>query len=205
MKDYPSIPGTWRTDIVVHAFDKLDGSNVRAEWNPKKGWYKFGSRTQLLASNSGYLNKAQALIVEKYGDDLARIFTAKKYLSAVAFFEFYGPSSIAGSHDPNENHAVTLIDVNPYRHGILPPTTFLDVFGHLEIPRVLYEGRVDEEFVESVRASTLPGITLEGVVCKGKADRKTEVPIMFKVKTRAWLSKLREFCKGDESLFERLK
>lgn len=204
MKDYPSIPGKWRHDVPIHAFDKLDGSNIRAEWNPKKGWYKFGSRTQLLATNSGLLNEARDLVQTKYGEDLARIFREEKYLSAVAFFEFHGPGSIAGYH-AEEPHTVTLIDVSPYRHGILPPTEFLRLFGELDVPPVLYRGFIDDDFIESVRAKTLPGITFEGVVCKGKLDRNTDVPAMFKVKTRAWLEKLREFCKGDEALFERLK
>ena len=29
-------------------------------------------------------------------------------------------------------------------------------------------------------------------------------PIMFKVKTQAWLDKLKTFCKGDEELFRKL-
>ena len=43
MKQYPTIPKTIQS-IDIIAFDKLDGSNIRAEWNPKKGFYKFGSR-----------------------------------------------------------------------------------------------------------------------------------------------------------------
>jgi hypothetical protein len=43
MKTYPSIS----RDIVgqpIYAFDKLDGSNIRAEWSKKNGFHKFGSR-----------------------------------------------------------------------------------------------------------------------------------------------------------------
>lgn len=204
MKDYPSIPSKRIPDLHIHAFDKLDGSNVRAEWNPKQGWYKFGSRTQLLADNSGYLNEAKALIVGKYGDELAHVFRDQRYMSAVAFFEFHGPSSFAGQHIP-ENHTVTLLDVSPYRKGIQPPQDFLSLYGHLDMPRVVFSGVIDDEFIQSVKEGTLDGVTFEGVVCKGKADRKTDVPLMFKIKSHAWLDKLKDFCKDDPALFERLK
>jgi hypothetical protein len=46
--------------------------------------------------------------------------------------------------------------------------------------------------------------TFEGVICKGPIDRKTKLPIMFKVKTRAWLDKLKNKCADNEKLFEEL-
>jgi hypothetical protein len=56
MKEYPSIPSA--ADLLARsndylgrpfvAFDKLDGSNIRAEWDRKKGWHRFGSRRRLL-------------------------------------------------------------------------------------------------------------------------------------------------------------
>lgn len=48
MKYYPSITKEIRHDIYIYAFDKLDGSNIRAEWNSKRGFYKFGTRNQLM-------------------------------------------------------------------------------------------------------------------------------------------------------------
>jgi hypothetical protein len=48
-------------------------------------------------------------------------------------------------------------------------------------------------------------MTFEGVVCKGANDKATRMPIMFKIKSKAWLEKLREYCKGDDKLFERLQ
>ena len=49
MKEYPSIPSAG--DLLARsaedylgrpfvAFDKLDGSNVRAEWDRKRGWHR---------------------------------------------------------------------------------------------------------------------------------------------------------------------
>jgi hypothetical protein len=47
-------------------------------------------------------------------------------------------------------------------------------------------------------------MTFEGVVCKGANDKKTKMPIMFKIKSQAWLDKLKEHCKEDEALFNKL-
>jgi hypothetical protein len=204
MKDYPSVPGTYLWEEYLYAFDKLDGSNMRAEWNRKQGWYKFGSRTQLISDTSGFLNEFPDLLRQKYAEDLEAIFREERYESAVAFFEFWGPNSMAGHH-AREPHTVTLLDVSPYRKGILPPKEFLRLFGHLDVPGLLYEGPLTDEFILSVKDSSLEGMTLEGVVCKAKTDRKTEVPVMFKIKSSRWLDKLRDFCGDNKAMFERLK
>ena len=86
----------------------------------------------------------------------------------------------------------------------MPPTQFIRLFGHLDIPKVCYEGHVTTELFDKIKQSTLPGMTFEGVVCKGANDKLTKMPIMFKIKSKAWLDKLRVHCKGDEKLFERL-
>ena len=46
-------------------------------------------------------------------------------------------------------------------------------------------------------------MTFEGVVAKGVNDKLTKMPIMFKIKSKAWLDKLKEYCKDDERLFEK--
>lgn len=204
MKSYPSITKDVRQDIYIYAFDKLDGSNMRAEWNSKKGFYKFGTRTTMIDENTKPFNRAISLIKEKYEEDLAMVFAEHKWKDALCFFEFYGPSSFAGFHNFDEEMTVTLIDVNPYKEGIMPPSEFIKYFGHLDIPKVLFEGHVTAEFFDQVKQSTLPGMTLEGVVCKGANDKATKMPIMFKVKSRAWLGKLKEYCKDNEALFNKL-
>jgi hypothetical protein len=203
MKMYPSITKDVRKDVYIYAFDKLDGSNMRAEWNSKKGFYKFGSRTELIDRTSPF-NGAITLIQEKYSESLSKVFKDNKWSDALCFFEYWGPSSFAGSHNFEEKMDVTLIDVNPYKQGILTPDEFLKLFSHLDIPRVLYEGQVSVELFDAVKQSTLPGMTMEGVVCKGTNDKKTNMPIMFKIKSQAWLDKLKEHCKDNEALFNRL-
>ena len=70
MKSYPTIPRQNRRLNYAYVFDKLDGSNIRAEWNPKKGFYKFGSRTRLLGTDQEFIAEAQELILS--GSNLDR-------------------------------------------------------------------------------------------------------------------------------------
>jgi RNA ligase len=204
MKSYPSINKEVRHGVHLYAFDKLDGSNIRAEWNSKKGFYKFGSRNQLIDQTHKPLGKAIPLIQDKYAQDLAQVFKEQGWKDALCFFEFYGPSSFAGLHSDSEEQTVTLFDVNPYKQGILEPAQFIKLFGHLEIPKILYQGHLSIELMDGVKQSTLSGMTFEGVICKGANDKKTKMPIMFKIKSKAWLDRLKEHCKGDEDLFNKL-
>jgi hypothetical protein len=200
MKQYPSMSQEIR-NVPAYVFDKLDGSNIRAEWCPKKGFWKFGSKTRLLGTDQLWINAADQLIRQKYEDELSKVFRKERYEKAVAFFEFYGENSFAGSHK-EEEHKVILFDVSWHKRGFIPPDEFLKLFGHLDIPKLLYRGNINQPFVESVRKSELPGITFEGVVCKAKMGREV---LMFKIKTLKWLERLKGFCQGDQLLFDRLK
>ena len=79
MKTYPSIPRKIQ-NVPVYAFDKLDGSNIRAEWSKKKGFYKYGTRKRLLGSDEKPLGRAIELVNDVYGARLNRRFTDKHYL-----------------------------------------------------------------------------------------------------------------------------
>jgi len=180
----------------------LDGSNIRAEWCKKKGFWKFGSRNRLLTEDQGIIYKAKDLIFERYGDDLAEVFKEKKYQKALCFFEFFGPNSFAGTHQEDDAHEVVLFDVNPFKKGILGPADFIKEYGHLRTPRVLYTGKANEQLYNSVKSSNLEGMTDEGVICKGVRSRQT---IMFKIKSDDWLQRLMKHCAGDMNRFNRLK
>lgn len=204
MKYYPSITKDVRKEVYIYAFDKIDGSNIRAEWNNKRGFYKWGTRNSLMDENSKPFNAAIPIIKEKFENDLAMVCQEQKWKDALFFFEFHGPSSFAGYHNFDEELTATLIDVNPYKRGIMEPATFIRTFKHLDIAKVLFEGHVTEKFIDQVKNSALTGMTFEGCVCKGKYETPG-VPIMFKIKSKAWLNKLKVFCKDDSALFKRLE
>jgi hypothetical protein len=204
MKSYPSINKDIRHDVHIYAFDKLDGSNIRAEWSAKRGFYKFGTRNQLIDESATPCGQAIPLIKEKYEEHLGMVFKEQRWREVVCFFEFYGEKSFAGYHFEDDPKTVTLFDVNVYKEGLLEPREFIKLFGHLDIAKVLYEGRVNTTLFDKVKQSTLEGMTFEGVVCKGANDKKTKMPIMFKIKSKAWLDKLKIHCGNDERLFEKL-
>lgn len=200
MKSYPTI-GRDISNELIYAFDKLDGSNIRAEWSKKKGFWKFGSRTRLIDSSDPMLGESISLIETKY-DALAKAFHDRKWTKATAFFEFYGPSSFAGSHGDDKKE-VTLFDVSHDNKGFLEPKEFLSLTEGMDIAALLYTGVVGDRFVSLVADGRLGGMTFEGVVCKGRFV-SPGLPLMFKIKNRAWLEKLRDRCSGDEALFDRL-
>jgi hypothetical protein len=199
MKTYPSI----QSDIVqsqhVYAFDKLDGSNIRAEWSAKRGFYKFGTRKRLLDENEPILGKAVDIIRDKYADDLAMVFKEQRQRKAICFFEFFGPQSFAGYHIKDDAHTVVLFDVN-FHKGILEPKDFIKLFGHLEIPKLLHQGKVGPDLIKRINDGSLEGMTFEGVVCKGKSV-SPGLPLMFKVKNHAWYAKVRA-SKGNPEVFQ---
>lgn len=205
MKQYPSIARDIRHGTPIYAFDKLDGSNIRAEWWKKNGFYKFGRRHGLLDDSSPALTKAEPLFREKYEEDLSRIFVSQRYEQVVAFFEFHGPKSFAGLHEPDDTHTVTVFDLDIYKKGLMEPKPFLDLLeGKVDIAACLYRGNANSELVQAVQEGTLEGMTFEGIVCKGPKDRKTGLPLAFKVKSLAWIEKLKTRCAGNEKLFQEL-
>jgi len=201
MKTYPHITTKIVPEMHTYVFDKLDGSNIRAEWSKKQGFYKFGSRQRLLGEDQGIIWNAKQMIEDKYGIDLDRIFRQQRYERAVAFFEFYGQFSFAGNHEENDKHDVVLIDVAPYKKGMLVPRDFLKLFADLDTPNVLFTGTITTGLIDEIKAGTLDGMSFEGVVCKGVQKNK---PYMYKVKSRKWLAQLKEFCGNDVRLYKRL-
>lgn len=205
MKHYPSITKEVLQYIDIYAFDKLDGSQIRVEWNKKKGFYKFGTKNTLIDAATKPWGRAIEIIKAKYEDDLSKVFTAQKWTDAICFFELWGPSSFAGTHNFEEELTATFFDVNPYKQGILEPLQFLKFFGHLDAPKVLYIGKATVQLFDQVKQSTLTGMTFEGVVCKGASQNKAHMPTMFKIKSQAWLDKLHIYCGNNKNLFSMLE
>ena len=203
MKEYPTISRVLSRGESIYAFDKLDGSNIRAEWSRKKCFYKYGKRRGLLDHSNPSLLAAPDLIQTKYAGDLNERFRDCHWMEVIAFFEFWGPHSFAGSHEPTDQHTVTLIDVSVKPKGILVPRDFLKVFEGIDHAKMLYHGPFTGEFEQEVRKGSLPGMTFEGVVAKGSLV-SPGMPLMFKVKSDAWIARLKEKCGSDERLFNEL-
>lgn len=209
MKSYPSIEHTVSHDIPVYVFDKLDGSNIRAEWTRKqKQFTKFGSRNVLLDENGNTeLAKSIPLIREHYEKHMTDIFLKKGYQEAVCFFEFFGPSSFAGFHEPEEPKKVVLFDINVHKQGLIYPGEFVKLTrGLVEIPTILHMGKTGTELFQQVAESRLEGMTFEGVVCKSiSPTKKGYPPFMYKYKSQAWLQRLKQFANGNTELENQLK
>ncbi len=202
MKSYVSIAHKIDRGVYVHAFDKIDGTLIKTEWTRKRGMKKFGTKAGLIDETSDF-GEAIGLIDAGFAKELDGIFRKERHDKVTAFFEFWGPNSFAGTH-ADEPHKTTLFDVAPFKRGIIGPAEFLKLFGHLDVPEVLYRGRAGAEFEEMVRSGELEGMTFEGVVCKGKPKGKMLMPTMFKIKNRAWIERLKAFCGGNEKRFKEL-
>lgn len=214
MKSYTTITKDIIKGKKIYAFDKLDGSNIRAEWTKKNGFWKFGTRNQLIDVNNtrsggkseegnNYWAEAVELIRSKYEEELIEIFKKNRWRKVICFFEFYGDRSFAGTHQP-EKHDVLLFDVSVDNHGYLLPKDFMKTFKYIDTQKLLYYGNANQDFVKSVQEGSLDGMTFEGVVCKGQEFMSPGMPVMFKVKNKAWLDELKNYCNNDESKFNLL-
>jgi hypothetical protein len=207
MKSYPSIVGRPPSGTPFYIFDKLDGSNVRAEYSRKRGFHKFGKRNGLLDPAydvTPFLSQAPGLIMETHSEELARICKKQRWERATFYFEFHGPSSFAGFHQ-DEPHRVDLLDVSVYRKGFMEPKAFLKLFeDRVPHARLLHHGNFTLDIQEAVAAGEFPGMTFEGIVAKGAWDKKKGRPAMWKYKNLEWFKRLRELCREDYAMYERL-
>lgn len=207
MIEYPSFDGQHRNG-PFYVFNKLDGSQVRAEWSRKAGICKFGRRNGLLDDQVPFAEEARVRIIEKYAESLTDIFRKERLTRATVFFEFYGPSSEFGWHSDSEDHTVTLLDCHVPDVGFLAPSDFVDWFEDIDHAELLYRGNVNQDLIDQVRSGQLPGMSPEGVVCKARHPKKRGENLMFKVKNQEWYDRLKARClretQGDEASAERL-
>jgi hypothetical protein len=190
MKSYPSIPrSTGQTfhEFDAYVFDKLDGSNLRWEWNRKSGWVKAGTRNRLFDETDPVFGGAFTVFNATLSDQLEEVARDERWDGLVAFTEFHGPRSFAGLHEPDDPKTLTLFDVAPLRKGLLGPAEFLKLFKHLPTPRFLGRQRWTRGFVDRVRGGEIEGVTDEGVVGKAGEGHKL---VMAKAKTQAWVDKV---------------
>lgn len=201
MKEYPSIPHSSKAPREYgYAFYKYDGSNLRVEWHKKRGWNKFGTRHQLFDETHDVFAPAIDIFMNKYADNIEKILrdNFKNIESAICFCEFLGKNSFAGQHDPNDRKDMILFDVNVHKKGILDPKEFLNLFGDLHTAQLVYEGELNDSFIQSVRENALDIKLDEGVIFKSGSGHKLS---MCKIKTNEYLTKLKNSKGADWEKF----
>ena len=210
MKEYPHIDywnkGIFGTPII--AFDKLDGQNARAEWSKNRGWHKFGTKNTLFDETSKEFGKVIPIFKEKYGEQLSEVFRRNKLYrntrNFVVFFEYVGPNSFAGRHDPADVMDTVLFDIMPgdyTNNSFIEPKEFVQEFGNLGIPKIIYQGNFNNQLIKDVKEGKYP--VKEGVICKGVQQNKGRRIWMVKIKTNTWLDKLKGKY-GEDALKEEL-
>ncbi|MCZ2222504.1 MAG: hypothetical protein LC122_02625 [Chitinophagales bacterium] len=204
MKEYPSINNPPNFDDYFYGFVKYDGQHIRVTISRKNGCIKFGSKKILIDESTPILGESINLIKNKYEKDLQCILKDLREQEADFYFEFFGPNSQFGQHI-NEQHDVILFDCYVPKQGIIEPKIFIKKFGHLHIPELIHQGKVNKEIIEKIKKKEIENVGNEGIVFKGQQDRKTQIPYMFKIKTYEWLEKLKQYCNGDQIKFKELE
>jgi hypothetical protein len=193
VKEYPSIPG-WRKSPEIGssciAFEKYDGSNLRWEWQLKRGWYKYGTRTRLFDASHVLYGQAIPLFQDVIGPIvLDRILSSLDHKAStirkmIAFTEFFGPSSFAGQHDEAEPKQLKLFDVWLFQKGLVEPKLFLSLFYPFDFcAREVYSGPMNNQFILDVQRGDYS--VTEGVICKGHNWSA-------KIKTSTYLERLKK-------------
>lgn len=203
MKQYPSIPRVDQNGYYnpmfnqgFYTFDKNDGSQIRISYSKKTGFYKFGSRSQLLDKNNPILGPAIDIFMSTLSEPLTRIFVDNKWEQVDCFTEFWGKNSLAGQHNPDDIKYTTLFDVSIYKRGMMGPKEFLKHFDKLSIPNFLGIHILDANFIQKVKNSEIEGVTFEGIVAKA-GEYKTLS--MVKCKTYKWLDVIKQKYGEDEA------
>jgi hypothetical protein len=188
MKQYPTIVGSAKAPIgsPCIAFYKYDGSNLRWEWAPKRGWYKYGTRHQLFDASHPTFGSAIQIFQDTMGKEIARRARdlERGVQRIICYTEFFGENSFAGQHVDNDPKELKLFDIELYKRGLMGPRQFVKNFGDLPYAaQVIYDGNLNLQFINDVRAGKYP--VWEGVVAKGE-------DFMCKIKTAAYFKKLNE-------------
>lgn len=123
------------------SFYKYDGSNLRWEWNKKRGFYKFGTRKRMFDESDRQFGEAVQLFRKNYEEPLSKILVNNyRQDKVVVFTEYLGENSFSGFHKPEDKKELVLFDVHIIKKGLLSPQDFLKQFGHLDFSaELLYQ------------------------------------------------------------------
>jgi len=206
MKQYPHVDywNQCKFGSMVWGFEKLDGSNIRAEWSKKRGFYKFGTKKQMIDGTHPQFGEAVTLFLNKYNEGLSKVFTDNKEYrntqNIVVFVEYFGKKSFAGYHHDDDPKDIVLFDVNIFKKGWVKPSDFIDNFEHLGIPRLMYHGNFNRSLINDVREGKFD--VNEGLMVKGlRRTKGDELVWMTKIKTQWWLDRLK-YKFGDKYLLK---
>jgi len=163
---YPKIPGSRNAPLGrCIAFEKYDGTNLHWDWDRDFGWHGFGTRRdefnltdegiELFARTHAHLRESVEVFRATLAEGIQEVFQrSANYLqpqSFKVFTEFFGPNSFAGLHKAEDRKELRLFDVWVEPVGMIGPRQFVTDFGHLQIARVVYEGKLTGKFAEDVR------------------------------------------------------
>lgn len=163
MITYPSILKPSRAPhLPCISFCKLDGSNIRVKYSPKKGFHLYGSREQLFDHTHPFLAGAIPSFESRYQEFLLKKFHEKEFTKAKEINEF------------------------------LKPQDFIKLAGDsIEIPRVVFQGNFGPQLIQDVREDkfdTNEGVICKGTEYLGNYSGKIW---MAKIKTQKYLDKLK--------------
>lgn len=199
MIEYPSILKSSKAPRQpCIAFEKLDGSNIRVKYTQKRGFDLFGSRTQLIDASHPHLGKVVSIFNQNFKEPLTKLIKKEwpNERELIVFGEFYGEKSFAGIHDLNDTtQKFVMFDVmvGHKNRKFVNPKEFVKLFqGVVEIPRIMYEGNLNEQLIQDVRQGKYD--VVEGVICKGtiKTGAACGGIWMAKIKTQAYLDRVLE-------------
>jgi hypothetical protein len=198
MKQYPETTKKF-IEFEAYIFDKLDGRNTRWYWSRKKGWCKFGSRTQLFDHTDRIYGPSINLFMNSLAEPLEKIARDNRWQEMTCFAEFWGSNTLAGLLNPDGTYSgtnLTLFDVCADKKGFIVPNDFVKLFSNsVETPRFIGRMNWTKDLVSRVREGKLEGVTFEGIV--GKSNGKHNDRIVVKAKTQAWIDAVMGRCGKD--------
>jgi len=177
------------------AFQKIDGSNIRIKYTQKRGFHLFGSRTQLIDATHPHLGAVVDIFNNQFNEPLTKIVKDNwpNEREVIVYGEFYGLQSFAGMHVPEDPKFFVLFDVlvGHKNRKFVNPKEFIKLFGHLRIPAIIYDGNLNDQFIQDVREDKY--CLNEGVVCKGTSPSGAFRGGMWmcKIKTQQYLDRLK--------------
>ena len=177
-------------------FEKIDGTNIHWAWTPGVGFHTFGLRRRQYP-----LDEAGKMEFERNHFELrealpefekikalleARLIEDEWDKDVIIFTEFVGEHSFAGQHKTRDQKELVIIDAFVDGHPMFPEL-FVDAFKGMNIPKVIYRGKVSGRIIDDVRQGSFD--VDEGVVIKGVYKCKVW---MMKVKTDAYQARLKK-------------